>query len=133
MVVSGDLSQLLGTPVEKGKVLFEVAPLDAYRVILKVDERDVAALAVGQLGELAVSGMPDSRLPFKVKQITPVSTAEEGQNFFRVEAQMTSASEALRPGMQGVGKVEIGKRKIIWIWTHRLVEWVKVSVWKWMP
>src|SRR6185295_2858693 len=41
VVVSGDLSQLLGSPLEKGKVLFEVAPLDAYRVILQVDERDV--------------------------------------------------------------------------------------------
>src|SRR4029078_4929554 len=46
VVVSGDLSQLLGTPVEQGKVLFEVAPLDRYRVILEVDERDIGYLAL---------------------------------------------------------------------------------------
>ena len=33
VVVSGDLSQLLGTPVEQGKLLFQIAPLDSYRVI----------------------------------------------------------------------------------------------------
>src|SRR5262249_41167782 len=36
VVVSGDLSQMLGSPVEKGKVLFEIAPLESFRVILQV-------------------------------------------------------------------------------------------------
>ena len=133
VVVSGDLSQLLGTPVEKGKVLFEIAPLDTYRVILKVDERDVGALAVGQSGELAVSGQPDITLPFSVKQITPVSTAENGQNFFRVEAQMQVSDATLRPGMQGVGKIAVGERKLVWIWTHRLLAWAKLALWQWLP
>ena len=44
IVMSGDLSQSLGAPIEKGQVLFEVAPLDAYRLVLQVDERDVAAI-----------------------------------------------------------------------------------------
>ena len=39
VVVSGDLSQRLGSPVQLGDALFEVAPLDAYRVVLQVDER----------------------------------------------------------------------------------------------
>src|SRR5690606_25684321 len=48
VVVSGDLSQMHGTPVEKGKVLFELAPLDSYRVVLHVDERDIAYVVAGQ-------------------------------------------------------------------------------------
>jgi multidrug resistance efflux pump len=42
IVVSGDLSQSLGAPIERGQVLFEVAPLDAYRIMLEIDERDIA-------------------------------------------------------------------------------------------
>ncbi|RPI43732.1 MAG: HlyD family secretion protein, partial [Betaproteobacteria bacterium] len=133
VVVSGDLSQLLGTPVEQGKVLFEIAPLDAYRIILKVDERDVAHLVVGQKGELALSGIPGARLPFSVARITPVSTAEEGRNYFRVEANMEAAAERLRPGMEGVGKVSIGERRLMWIWTHKLIDWLRLSFWTWMP
>ena len=41
VVVSGDLSQLTGSPVEQGKKLFEIAPLSSYRVILQVDEREI--------------------------------------------------------------------------------------------
>ena len=87
VVVSGDLHQLLGTPVELGKVLFQIAPLDAYRVILQVEERDIAYLQVGQPGELTLSGIPNGYMDFSVEQITPVSTAQEGRNYFRVEAQ----------------------------------------------
>jgi len=133
VVVSGDLSQLLGTPVEQGKVLFEIAPLDAYRVILKVDERDITYVAVGQRGELALSGIPGARLPFSVARITPVSSPEEGRNYFRVEAKMEAATERLRPGMEGVGKVSAGERRWIWIWTHGLVNWLRLAFWTWMP
>ncbi len=132
VVVSGDLSQLLGSPVEQGKVLFEVAPLDAYRVVLNVDERDIAQLRVGQRGELALSGMPYERLAFTVRQVTPVSTPQDGRNYFRVEAGLERASVRLRPGMEGIGKVQVGERKLIWIWTHTLVDWLRLWAWKWM-
>jgi RND family efflux transporter MFP subunit len=132
IVVSGDLSQLLGSPVEQGKVLFEIAPLDAYRVVLHVDERDIAEIALGQHGQIALAGMPYERLPFTVRQITPVSTAEEGRNYFRVEAHLDDAPARLRPGMEGVGKVEVGPRKLLWIWTHPLVEWIELATWRWL-
>ncbi len=56
LVTSGDLSQSLGSPVERGEVLYEVAPTDTYRVVLKVDDRDIGLLARGQKGQLKLSG-----------------------------------------------------------------------------
>ena len=132
IVVVGDLSQLLGSPVEQGKVLFEVAPLDAYRVVLNVDERDIAQLRPGQRGELALSGMPYDLQSFTVRQVTPISTARDGRNYFRVEAELDHATARLRPGMEGIGKVEVGERKLIWIWTHTLVDWLRLWAWKWL-
>ena len=133
VVVSGDLSQMLGAPVEKGKVLFELAPLDKYRVILTVDERDIAYVAGGQRGELALTGITGGTLPFVVKTVTSVSTAQEGRNFFRVEAQLENASARLRPGMEGVGKVSVDERPLIWIWTRNFVNWARISLWTWLP
>lgn len=133
VVVVGDLSQLLGSPVEHGKTLFEIAPLDAYRVILNVDERDIAELRLSQPGDLALSGLPYETMRFAVKQITPISTTQDGRNVFRVEAQIDKVSERLRPGMEGVGKVLVGERKLIWIWTHSLIDWLRLWAWKWLP
>ena len=132
-VVSGDLSQLLGSPVEQGKVLFEVAPLDAYRVVLKVDERDVAYVRPGQAGQLILSGIPGERMQFKVLRITPVATAEEGHNYFRAEASLERTTERLRPGMEGVSKVNVGEAALVWIWTRRLVDWMRYTFWTLTP
>mgnify|MGYP001627179667 CR=1 FL=1 len=132
VVVTGDLSQLLGSPVEQGKVLFEVAPLDAYRVVLHVDERDIGELQPGQRGQIALAGMPYERLPFTVRQVTPISSPQDGRNHFRVEAQLEQGAPRLRPGMEGIGKVEVGDRKLLWIWTHSLVEWLQLATWRWL-
>jgi hypothetical protein len=133
VVVSGDLNELIGTPVELGKVLFQVAPLDAYRIILEVDERDIAHVALHQEGELTLSGIPHQYMELTVQQITPVSTIKEGRNYFRVEARLRHPPEAVRPGMEGVGKIVVGDRKLIWIWTHSAIDWLRLTAWKWMP
>lgn len=133
IIVSGDLSQALGSPVEKGKVLFEIAPLNSYRLIVNVDERDVRYVAAGQTGTVALAGMPWSPLPLTLSAITPVTVAEEGRNSFRVEARLAELSPQLRPGMEGVAKIHTGQRSIIWIWTRAVFEWLRLAVWKYMP
>lgn len=133
VVMSGDLSQSLGAPVERGQVLFEVAPLESYRVIVQVDERDIDDIEVGQEGLLALPSLPDETFPLTVSTITPVLTAMEGRNYFRVEAQLSGESRRLRPGMEGVGKVEIGQRRLLWIWTHEMIDWVRLKLWTWLP
>lgn len=134
LIVSGDLSQNLGSPVEKGQVLFEVAPLEGYRVALLVDERDIAYVTSGQPGQLTVTSMPGERFAFTVNKVTPVNTAKEGRNFFRVEAKLEDAAKArLRPGMEGVGKIEIDERKYVWIWTRGLIDWLRLWLWSWTP
>lgn len=136
VVVQGDLSQQLGSPVEQGKVLFELAPLDAWRVILKVDERDIAHVRLSQAGELVLASLPGQVFPLKVRRITPVSVAEEGRNYFRVEAELQTDENIppppMRPGMEGVGKIEAGERSLLWIWTHRLTDWLRLKSWEWL-
>jgi biotin carboxyl carrier protein len=131
IVVSGDHSQSLGAPVQRGQVLFEVAPLNSYRIILNVDEHEIAAVHSGQSGQLILAGLPNDVHHFTVERVTPISTALEGQNFFRVEARLDEGGPLLRPGMHGVGKIEAGKRRRIWIWTHGIVDWLRLSLWSW--
>lgn len=132
LVVSGDLTQQLGSPVEKGKTLFEVAPLDAFRVVLKVDESDMRGVAVGQRGQLVLAGLTSDKLGFAVRTIS-VAAPADGRNAFEVEAQLDAAPAGLRPGMEGVGKIEAGERRLLWIWTHRFTDWLRLKLWQWWP
>jgi hypothetical protein len=133
IVVSGDLSQMLGSPVEKGKTLFELAPLDSYRLIVHVDERDVRYVAMGQSGTVAFAGAPWTPLRMTLSKITPVTVAEEGRNSFRIEARLPKLGLQLRPGMEGVAKIETGQRSLMWIWTRAVVEWLRLVAWKYLP
>jgi RND family efflux transporter MFP subunit len=133
VVVKGDLSQSLGAAVERGNALFELAPLDTYRVIMKVDERDITEVKVGQAGRLALTSMPNQEVELAVEKITPVSVVDQGRNYFRVEAAAKGAVDKLRPGMEGVGKIEVERRKLLWIWTHKLVHWARMQWWTWFP
>src|SRR6516165_10205139 len=133
LVISGDLSQSIGAAVKRGDELFQVAPLDSYRVILKVDERDIAVIKSGQTGTVLVTSIPLQPLHYTVTRVTPIAEAEEGVNSFRVEAVLAEFSDRLRPGMKGVGKTTIEQRLVIRIWTHRLVNWLRITLWKWLP
>lgn len=134
VIVQGDLSQQLGSPVEQGKVLFELAPLDAWRVILKVDEREISHVKVGAQGELRLSSLPGSEWPFKVRKLTPISVAEDGRTYFRVEAELDQRkAPKLRPNMEGVGKIEAGEQSLLWIWTHGFIDWLRMSWWQFLP
>jgi len=133
VIVSGDLSQSLGAAIERGAVLYEIAPLDRYRVILEVDEHDIAEIAAGQSGSLMLSALPAEPLAIEITRLTSVASTTEGRNFFRVEADLLGESDRVRPGMEGVGKVDIEQRRLISIWTHRLMRWLKLRAWAWTP
>jgi multidrug resistance efflux pump len=132
LVVSGDLSQSLGSAVKRGQVLFEVSPLNAYRVVVEVDEGEINNIEEGQKGTLLLTSLPGEVFPFTVKRLTPIVASREGRSFFRVEADLERTSERLRPGMDGVAKVEVGTRKLFWIGTHKLVDWLHLTLWSWL-
>ena len=132
LLVSGDLSQMIGAAVQRGQVLFEISPLDSYRVILDVDERDVGVIEAGQAGQLLVSALPHEPMAFVIDKVTPIAETRAGLNVFRVEGMVQESTTRLRPGMEGVGKIEIGTRKQAWIWFHPLLDWLRIWSWRWM-
>ena len=133
VIVKGDLSQSLGAAVRRGDVLFEITPLASYRVVVEVDERDIADIVKGQRGTVLLASIADEPLPFSVTNVTSVTTARDGRNFFRVEGLLDASSDRLRPGMEGIAKIRIEDRLLIWVWTHRLVNWLRLFIWTYLP
>jgi len=131
VVIEGDHSQSLGAAVRLGQQLFRLAPLDSYRVALEVEERDLDQVRIGQTGSLVLAPLPDQKFEFKLTQITPRMNAEGGRNFAIVEAQLTETSGDLRPGMRGIGKVQIEERLLIDVWTRPIIDWARLAIWRW--
>lgn len=131
VVIRGDLSQSLGAPVKRGDTLLTVAPVEKFRVIVEIDERDITRIAVGDRGHLALSALPWDRQPITVRRITPMATAVEGSNIFEVEAELDQPENGLRPGLQGVARIEAGHQPLLLGWTQRGLTWLRLKLWAW--
>lgn len=130
-ITKGDLKRHVGAPVKTGDVLFEVTPLESLRAVLLVSEERIHELEIGQKGSLATASYPDERIDFVVELIYPSAEVVNQRNIFRVRAQyqIEEVPQWLAPGMEGVAKVDIGKRRWVYIWTRKFVNWVRMTLW----
>ena len=80
-----------------------------------------------------MNSIPHERFAFTVTKITAVNAVKDGRNRFRVEARLDTPPGRLRPGMEGVGKIEVDERKLVWIWTHSLVDRARLWIWATLP
>ena len=129
VVIRGDLSQSLGAPVQRGDVLLTIAPRDRFRVIIEVDDRDISRIRIAQPGSLALSALPWDTLPLRIARITPLASPVEGKNVFEVEASLEHQPDSLRPGLRGVARISVGEAPLLWAWTHRLTDWLRLKAW----
>ena len=132
IVIKGDLTQAPGAPVKRGDVLLTLAPNGEFRLIVEVDEREIGDVRPGAKGSLALSALPGETLLFAVDRVTPVAVGKDGSNAFEVEARLESAPQLLRPGMQGVAKIEAGRQSAGWVLSHRIIDWLRLAVWSWV-
>ncbi len=133
LIVDGDLTQRIGSSVKQGEILFEIAPLDDYRVIMWVDEHEIGDVVEGMQGHMLLKAMPNERFGLEVSRITPITEAREGGIISRVESLLKESSQRLRPGMEGIGKIAVGERNLFSIYTRDLLRWLKIKMWIWVP
>ena len=131
LVVSGDWVQQIGSPVETGKELFEIAVGQGYRVVLHVPDRDITRVQIGQTGALRLTGQPQAVHEFKIANLTATASVQDSINGFRVEASWVGEVPALSPGMQGVGKIEVGRANLLTVWTRHSIDWLRLKLWTW--
>jgi multidrug resistance efflux pump len=133
IVISGDLSQSLGSAVHRGDELFRIAPLKQYRVELEVDESEFDEVQIGQTGKLILSSLPNEQFDIEVVQITPKMESRDGRNFAYVESRVIGPVDKVRPGMRGIAKVYIERRPLIQILTQPMLDWLRLALWRWTP
>lgn len=133
VIISGDLSRSMGVPVKTGDVLFEVSPLNEYRLVILVDEKQVVDVKKGLRGVLTLKSLPNDELPFIVHKVSPVFEEKANGIAYRVEARLVENYAALRPGMQGIAKIDIDQRSYWWIYLHDLFDLIRLWAWRWLP
>ena len=130
VLVEGDLRQRVGAPVKQGEALFKVARIETQYIEVEIEERDVHEIINKKKGEIAFVAQPRLKFPVQIVRIEPAASAKEGKNVFTIRAAFAGPIQPWwRPGMTGVCKVQVDQRTLLWILTHRTVDFLRLSLW----
>ena len=132
LVIQGDLSQSIGAPVRQGDTLLTLATLDRHRVIVEIDETDIARVQPGQAGRLSLSSLPWGGEDLVVERIGPLAKAVEGRNVFEVQARLVAPAAALRPGLLGRADLAVDRTPPLWVWLGHAAARLRVAWWSWI-
>ncbi len=130
IILTGDQTDKVDSTVKLGDPLMTVGQLDTMRVKITVPEREIQRVREGRSGKIATTAMPTIAKNIVIDQIVPTGTPKEGNNTFDVYARITDPiSPDWRPGMAGEARIDFEKRPLIWWWTNRLLDWLRLKVW----
>jgi len=135
VVISEDLNRRIGVggPVRPDEELFVVAPLDALRAEVLIGEDQIGDIKLDQRGKLAAASRPDQRIEFVVEHIGPVAKVVNQKNVFPVRVRLELPDGELldwmKPGLEGVARVHIGRMPYGKLWTRKMVNWIRMKLW----
>lgn len=129
VVVEGDLRERLGAPVRAGDVLIKVSQLKGLYVEMKLPERDIDLVAPSQVAQVAFTARPEDSFDVKIDRIEPSAQPDRDGSVFILRGSLQGSAAWLRPGMTGVAKVDAGHRSLLWIASHRLIDFLRLKLW----
>ena len=141
VVVTKDLELHIGESLQAGTAFAEVASLDAWEAQIDLNEKKVGLvekeLAKGKPVEVSFRLYSQGAHTFRAKlerheQISSQAMAREKENVFLITLKNIDVppalQAALRPGLTGRGKIELGRRPLIAIWTSRIWNWFQMRM-----
>jgi hypothetical protein len=96
----------------------------------EIHERDVHEILGREHGEIAFLAQPKSRFPIRVVRLEPAAVPKENENVFLVRCALPDEHAPWwRPGMSGVCKIDVERRTLLWILTHRTMDFLRLFLW----
>ncbi|MHB8519225.1 MAG: HlyD family efflux transporter periplasmic adaptor subunit [Limisphaerales bacterium] len=130
VITEGDQRERVGAPVKQGEVLFKVAKTEALYVEADVSEKDIHEIQTGVAGEVAFASQPKLKFPIRLIRVQAAAESKESGNVFPVRCAFVDPPQGWwRPGMSGVSKINVGKRRLIWVLTHRTIDYLRLLLW----
>jgi multidrug resistance efflux pump len=122
LVLAGDLRKSEGVPLETGKTMFEIAPLEQMLVEIAIPESDIRHVGIGQTVELRLDAFPNREITGTLRRVHPRSEIRDDQHVFIGEIELANTNAQMLPGMQGQSKIVTERHALAWILFHKPYE-----------
>jgi|WetSurMetagenome_2_1015567.scaffolds.fasta_scaffold19948_2 multidrug efflux pump subunit AcrA (membrane-fusion protein) len=128
IVISGDLKRAEGSPLTKGHVLFEIAPLDNMLIQMAISVDDISYVIPNQVLSIILDAYPNEIFEQTITKIQPRAITRDAQQVFILEAKINNVDGRLHPGLKGRGRVYAGNEILGWVILHKawehLFKWI---------
>lgn len=129
LVLSGDLRERVGETMAMGTPLFEIARDGGWKLEIEMPQRIAADLSPGRVGGFAPNARPEDTSDIHLTRVKPMAEAVEGKTVYLAEAELAGGEEWMRPGMEGIARVNFGRRAVWWVASHRFVDYFRTNFW----
>jgi biotin carboxyl carrier protein len=114
VVVSGDLEDAEGMPLEVGQTLFEIAPLEEMIVEVSIREDDFSYVRSGMPVTVRLDAFPFRPFTASIERIHPRAELRDDANVFIADVRLDHPGMGLRPGMRGTARIEADRYPLGW-------------------
>jgi RND family efflux transporter MFP subunit len=128
LILSGDLEQSQGVPVDTGQKLFEIASLDQLRLEIAVSDEDVHWVEAGQKVTFRLESQPGEQFEAVIEEVYPISEMLDGENVFVCLTTVKNEDDTLRPGMRGRASVIGPSKPLGWVLFHKPWNFIRLRL-----
>ncbi|MEM9005659.1 MAG: efflux RND transporter periplasmic adaptor subunit [Cyanobacteria bacterium P01_F01_bin.86] len=102
---------------------------------LELPEYDAGEILVGAETEIKLLAYPNEPILGEVASVEPATVAVENTygRIFKVLLDLSESGLALKPGMSGHGKINLGEKPIGVLLSRPLMRFIKIEFWSWLP
>jgi putative peptide zinc metalloprotease protein len=129
VVSTHHLKDKVGEFVESGDEICQIVDSRTMLVEIPVSEKDVTEIGIGQPVKFRARSIPKIAFHGSVVSVAPVAGKNTDRTVVIVTSRLDNPDLLLRSGMTGNAKVYCGKRRIIDLWTRKVIRFIRVEFW----
>lgn len=114
IVVSGDLERFVGSPLETGQTLMEIAPLDRLSIEVEIPEMEIGYVTEDAPMRVRFAAAGGRSILANLASVSPAAEVRDDNNVFVGRMDLEHPDENLRPGMRGDATMYGPLRPFVW-------------------
>ena len=114
IVVSGDLERFVGSPLETGQTLMEIAPLDRLSIEVEIPEMEIGYVSKDAPMRVRFAAAGGRSILANLASVSPAAEVRDDNNVFVGRMDLEHPDENLRPGMRGDATMYGPLRPFVW-------------------
>jgi RND family efflux transporter MFP subunit len=131
IVTTAQVRNSVGRRLMHGDTFAEIIETSPVTADVAIPEEDATLLRSGETAAIKLESFPLETFRGDVTVISPQSQVESERRVFMARVKVLNADGAIRPGMQGRGKVFVGWHPAGYVLLRGAAMWLWSKLWSW--